>query len=404
MSYVLHIWEDPKATHVKEADSIALAGDGAIVGQNPKFIALAKALTKVYPDLDTLADAGEDLEDCDCVWVDSPMNGKTNHPVYVIGIVTDFIEDKLLEFIAHAAADQGLHVYDMQAGLLYRPDRTVVDSSGNARALPPKQRPKARKSRPKIKLTEDGARRYLLEDFARALADEGWLLDFGSKDSSRWFAWRQNGDIRQRIQLPAYVDPFECRFGVYFSFYADEIFDALRELVPDEDVGFAAHNLEHRIYFFGIDVQPRQLFPMEEWEGLLFPPLYLYAQAHSQEELEQWSARFHQWFRRFASDRFAMASDIPSLSRLADSERHRACAQHELTDKPLLLRLILAHLAHSPELESWVSAIHARFQIEFNGRPEHLDDPRSPRTKEKRESWKRLLNLADRVVSMSQGL
>lgn len=54
MSYVLHIWEAPKASNIEEAVAVVYHGNKE-VGISPKFLAFAKALTTTYPDL-TLSD------------------------------------------------------------------------------------------------------------------------------------------------------------------------------------------------------------------------------------------------------------------------------------------------------------------------------------------------------------
>lgn len=139
MSYLLHIWEHPNTrtwpASVEEADQFISIAHDIKIGENPKYIAFADALTGKYPDLTSIEETenGDELENV--VWTDSPLNGRTDSPVYVIGIVTAHLNEDLLNFIARAACDQNLHMFDMQAGMLYCPDRTTVNLKGDARVI-----------------------------------------------------------------------------------------------------------------------------------------------------------------------------------------------------------------------------------------------------------------------------
>ena len=68
------------------------------------------------------------LDGEDSVWSDSPLQPAADGAVFAFG-VTDSGRH-LFPFIAHTAADHGLHVFDMQAAALYRPDRHVIFRDG----------------------------------------------------------------------------------------------------------------------------------------------------------------------------------------------------------------------------------------------------------------------------------
>ncbi|MDP3650806.1 MAG: hypothetical protein Q8R67_03890 [Rhodoferax sp.] len=211
MSYVLHVWDDPIAVNVVEALSIAFDGDRVEVAQNQKFIAFAKTLTDAFPDLSAIEETDEGI--VGCVWTDSPMDGKTNSSIYVIGIATGHLDGDLLHFF-----------------------RTRGNQAGHS---------------------------VLCAEKSRRI--------FGG--------------------------------GQFFK------------------------------------------------------------EVRSQEELEQWSGRFNQWFERFGAQQLAMR-DLPGLSRLFDSDWHRDVTLRKQTDpEPWFRFLILAHLAHSPKLNSWVENFRFRSKL-----------------------------------------
>lgn len=363
---------------------------------------------------------GEDIDEYDCVWTDSPVNGKTDQPVYNLGINTDFLDDDLFEFIAHTAADNDLQVFDMQAGLLYRTDRTVVDSNGQIFNLPPKQTKKASKPKSKTKLTEEGATRYLIKHFAKVFADEGWFVNLEGNQAHNWELSRQNGDILQVINLNAYSHNVDCSFSVYFYFYHEQIFTTFRELVPVEKAGLSDTDIKHRKKYEGINLELKQLFPPEIYQGIVQHPNFLDHFIKTQKELEEWSRIFHQWYRQFASPQLAMAKDIVSLSELLDSEHHRKCSLHQTTNtRPFYPKLILAHLASTQHLENWINVVKSRFQMElgkivteYGGMPENLDDnsdfvtflqERQYRWAiDKFRAWKPMLTFLDKLAEMHQ--
>ncbi|MBS1197685.1 MAG: repeat-containing protein [Proteobacteria bacterium] len=133
MSYLLHVWEAPKASNIEEAVSIVYHSDKD-VGLSPIFHAFAKALTAVYPDSSA---PGQD----NCVWADNPLDGRTRQPVMVLSITDHAVAMPLFEFIAHTAADYQLHVFDMQAGQLYCPNRTIVNDNGQRTPFPERYDP-----------------------------------------------------------------------------------------------------------------------------------------------------------------------------------------------------------------------------------------------------------------------
>jgi len=119
MSYVLHIWNQPRPASLAEAAEVAFGSRSDIVGQEPAFLTLATRLTHRYPCITTLPDD-------EGVWSDGPLNGITEERVLVLGIAHD--HEQVVEFVARTAGELGLCVFDMQEGKAYLPDGIVLDA------------------------------------------------------------------------------------------------------------------------------------------------------------------------------------------------------------------------------------------------------------------------------------
>ena len=120
MSYVLHLWEHPVPASVAEADRIHTRLSAERTSQNPKFIELAKRLTERYPCMTTLED-----DDLEVAWSDGPLDGKTDSPVYTLGVQTAMLGE-VVPFVAGTANGLGLTVYDTQAAEVHLPGGTVL--------------------------------------------------------------------------------------------------------------------------------------------------------------------------------------------------------------------------------------------------------------------------------------
>lgn len=120
MSYVLHLWEGPAPSSVAEADRQQERLSRELSGQNPKFLALAEELTGRYPCSADLPD-----ESPAAVWIGSPLDGKTEHAAYAIGVQADHVA-QVVPFVVASARKLGLTVYDMQAANVFLPDGRVL--------------------------------------------------------------------------------------------------------------------------------------------------------------------------------------------------------------------------------------------------------------------------------------
>ena len=132
MSYIFHVWEQPVGSKAPgtpaEAAAFIRVASRIKTGMNPKFMAFAQALTAVYPDLAHI-DETDDEEANIGVWVDSPLDGRSEDAIYTLGVLGDALDRALSWHIVHAASDQGLHVFDPQTGELFFPDLTYLDWS-----------------------------------------------------------------------------------------------------------------------------------------------------------------------------------------------------------------------------------------------------------------------------------
>jgi hypothetical protein len=124
MSYVLHLWEHPVPSSVAEAEQIHTRLSAERTGQNPKFIELTRRLTERYPCVTS-------LQDEDAAWSDGPLDGRTDTPVYSLGVQPGML-DEVVPFVAAAAAALGLVVYDMQAAQVHLPGGSVLTLAGKA--------------------------------------------------------------------------------------------------------------------------------------------------------------------------------------------------------------------------------------------------------------------------------
>ncbi|WP_227818073.1 hypothetical protein [Nitrogeniibacter aestuarii] len=120
MSYVVQIWADPVPASLTEASQLIDRLSTERCAQLPEFIELAKRLTEKYPCLTTPDAPGEHG-----AWSDGPLDGLTDEPIYGLGVSSDMI-DEVMPFVVATARQLKLTVYDMQAGLAFLPDGTIL--------------------------------------------------------------------------------------------------------------------------------------------------------------------------------------------------------------------------------------------------------------------------------------
>ncbi len=109
MSYVIHVWEAAEPSGFDAAQRMLDALAGGDGGSNPKFIVLAKLLMAHC--------RVRDSDGTSAVFSDGELDGQSDGPVYVIGLLAP--DPAVLRFVVQAARQLGLHVFDMQAGMVF---------------------------------------------------------------------------------------------------------------------------------------------------------------------------------------------------------------------------------------------------------------------------------------------
>ena len=98
MSYILHIWNQPRPRNWAEVADLAFGRGSDIVGQEPAFLTLAARLTQRYPCITTLPDEH-------AVWSDGPLDGITEERALVLGIARD--HESGLDFLGRRRGELG---------------------------------------------------------------------------------------------------------------------------------------------------------------------------------------------------------------------------------------------------------------------------------------------------------
>lgn len=171
MSYTLHLWERPVPADLDEALALHESLAGQHVPQVAAFLTLASRLAARYPSIRTQPDD-------DGVWSDGPLDGRTDEPVYSIGIRSQAL-DEVAPFVVETARALGLTVLDEQAGVVYLPDGRALDHRGAVPERPPLPSPlPASTSRP---TTLPAMRDWLMDTLGTMLEPHG----FGRRSPGR---------------------------------------------------------------------------------------------------------------------------------------------------------------------------------------------------------------------------
>ena len=115
MSYVLQIWSFPVPQAVAEVDGILSELNRRPPRPNTQFVALAQRLTARHPCITTL-----DEDDDNAVWTDGPLDGRSEQPVWGLGVLSQHL-DTVLPFVVETATSMGFVVHDDQAGECHLP-------------------------------------------------------------------------------------------------------------------------------------------------------------------------------------------------------------------------------------------------------------------------------------------
>ncbi|MFY7856770.1 MAG: hypothetical protein ACOVQT_11560 [Rubrivivax sp.] len=124
MSYVLQIWSFPVPQSVAQAAEILNDLNQRPAKPQTQFLELARRLTARHPCITTLDD-----EDERAVWADGPLDGRTDRPVWSVGVLSAHVAD-LMPFVVETATSLGFVVYDNQAAACHLPGGTTLLSQG----------------------------------------------------------------------------------------------------------------------------------------------------------------------------------------------------------------------------------------------------------------------------------
>lgn len=307
MSYVLHVWESPAPASLEEACEFIFNADKQGMGPSPKFPAFAAALREMYPDSE---------EDGDTLWIDGSIDGLTQEPVYVLGLVNSRVDDDTIEFIAHTAADHGLFVFDMQGARLYRPDRRVQDVEGWMEDLAPRRLPsRAPRSKPP---SENDVEERMLTRIGERLAPAGWIVHIDPLHAQDSRLWRQQGAITQELHFTAGESAGEHILGANLAFHSPDVDRALRELLlPHQLEAKHPTRLDRAIIFDHVLTALIEVFP-EAHE--LYPETGSSAFVRTMDEVDAWCDCFCRWYAANAAARMDACRDVAGLNLLLHTQ------------------------------------------------------------------------------------
>lgn len=222
MSFVLHFWEhpagQPRPTDIWEASKQFDALQELSPGQNPRFIALARALTRRYPCL--CSAEAEEMDQDELVWLDGPLDGRTDDAVYGLGIRSQFI-DPVRSFVIAEANRFGLNVMDEQAGEAFLADGTLLS------VWDPRARP----------VRADGLRIRLNVFASKMLARHG----FRPRDGAEHFLSRETPEGWQAIVLTVHGENAFTLDGLGQQRQAIELLNTLVTLPAPEKIDTAVN-------------------------------------------------------------------------------------------------------------------------------------------------------------------
>jgi hypothetical protein len=328
MSYVLHLWEAPAVATFQEAE--ALVWQPKAGPPSPRFPAFAAALHAVLPE----------------EWLEPGLDGKTDEPIYAFGVSSAGVAAGAVEQIAHIAAEQRMHLYDMQGGYLVTPDGTMVLNDGTL--LEMGDRPEPDLPPPADAIDGDAANVRILQRLGQALARHGWTLY--PEEGHRGLLARQRGPVVQKISFGVYEGGDEFQINVYLGFSSPAVRDALRKLLPE-----SAALLDGRLEVkgrFADDFSPmlNVLGDASNLSGEWLVP--------SAAQVDAWTDRFIAWYEAGAGARLDACNSLPELNRLTHTAAELARVPSGDLDQ-MLATLLLVHLCNDPvvPVDAWIGCV-----------------------------------------------
>lgn len=113
--YALYFWESPLPNSQEEAARIVEQLESRRCEQRPVFLELAHRITARYP-----CSCSSDVAPEDDAWSDGPVDGRSNSPLYGLGLSLKMIE-KVYPFVVDVARSLGLVTYDPEVEVVFLP-------------------------------------------------------------------------------------------------------------------------------------------------------------------------------------------------------------------------------------------------------------------------------------------
>ena len=258
--------------------------------------------------------------------------------------------DGLLGLIAESVALHGLHMLDPQAGLLYRPDRVVLDQSGARSTPPPMQVPAIARS---AIITWDRTDE-LVQPLQLALAERLHAFGFVPRDAGKRGVIRLCDRVSQNLAVSAYHSHGGVTMHGGYTLYAPEV--TAQWVAPlaaefERYFGFYGKNAGGRVDGFSVSSEEISGEAGEPWGR------YRYGHARTREPLARWFQAFgdHVIATIPTLDKITQPRDLAKLL-LTDRLRWRLETKNDVTLVEIFGMLVLIYAFDRNQAAQWLTA------------------------------------------------
>lgn len=363
MPYTLHLLYAPDPLPSVAAAEALIARDASAKPQGHligRYMSFQAGMVDNCPDLsedDPRADRPDNA------W---PLGlpAKFENAVYSFTPNVGMFEEGLLGLIAESVALHGLHMLDPQTGLLYRPDRVVINRLGGWGKPPPMQRPQS--ARAALITPERTAE--VVQPLQQALAERLRPHGFVPRDEGKHGLIRLCGSIGQNLAVTAHHSHDGITMHAQFRLYSPEI---TAQWVPplaaefERYVGYYGKSLGGRVDAFSATT--------EELCGELGEPWgrYRFAHARTREPVARWFQAFGDHLLAAslpALDQIQRPADLARLL-LSDRMRWRLDTKNDVRLIEIFGMLVLIQAFDRAHMDDWLSAFRgpSRRSIGFQG-------------------------------------
>lgn len=290
--------------------------------------------------------------------------------VYSFHANAGLLAQGLRGLIAESAALHELHLFDPAAGLLYRPDRVVIDRAGGRHAPPPPVLPALARSA-LIKSSEVAEVIAPLRGrFAARIATEGFV----PREQAQHGWIRTRGAIRQNLWLAAQDSHGAIALHGHYKLFAPAVTAVWAAALPDAYSRFMQYfEKPHGGMPDGFNVSCDELDPAA---GQPYGR-YVYAIVRTREPLAR-------WFQAFGDH--VLAHDVPRLDAittpqaladllLTDRLRWRLETKNDVRLVEAFGLIVLAHAFRPAEAQYWSERLRAAGARSLNYGGQGFDQP-----------------------------